>query len=542
MYTTYDSGGEANCYRCLNAIRRQPLFLTIGISQHFIPSVSICDNCRSTCSWIVRDLWQNDMRQTLEDAFSRLQDEINELRHADQHNLAATETDANNEGNSRSTNHYPYNDINNVANDVANKNVATRVLEQDSRFGVICSQVTPSMGAESLYIRPLTSDNSSLSYLGHNPKSRLNHFLQMYCSRPITKTDFLFDHVRSDAEGEEYQATLTLLCIGQKNGTEAPVFMGKVSSGWKEAEQEAAAAALDAYSEELTNICRVQGRHSRRGAPSANRARKRARLLRSLQRSSWKKTGVASSSQFRADTGSSTTPGLFGSYTATSSDNLDLVIAQKKCGSVGSDDGSDEQNHIHDLMSSMGLDTYDMELRYDEEEKPDEEDGEASSQEDMFIPMESNTQAIMETHKPWLSLCPTAVFVDLTVLHPTGMPTTNSHGSAEGTDGAALDCVIRFLSGDGAESEGVSAESFRASHIGSRGAHRDKELRCKRRQRAKKNRWLKKQEEMMIIPELSHCGTEIDNEESPFEGDCTDLVNFFASFACDSATVRTVHR
>jgi len=67
------------------------------------------------------------------------------------------------------------------------------------------------------------------------PKGQLIHFCQLYCKRPITKSDIVYNAAKY---GDVYQVTVTLNCVeGQR-------FVGETAATEKEAEKNAAYQAL----------------------------------------------------------------------------------------------------------------------------------------------------------------------------------------------------------------------------------------------------------------------------------------------------------
>lgn len=81
--------------------------------------------------------------------------------------------------------------------------------------------------------------------VGSDSKSMLNSFAQKRCQRPITKQDIVYTVTKY---GDQFQATVTLNCI------EGAQFAGEVSTGQKEAEQNAAQMALTNYGDEVAIV------------------------------------------------------------------------------------------------------------------------------------------------------------------------------------------------------------------------------------------------------------------------------------------------
>eukprot|EP00443_Scrippsiella_acuminata_P010953 CAMPEP_0115311664 /NCGR_PEP_ID=MMETSP0270-20121206/75461_1 /TAXON_ID=71861 /ORGANISM="Scrippsiella trochoidea, Strain CCMP3099" /LENGTH=86 /DNA_ID=CAMNT_0002730521 /DNA_START=37 /DNA_END=294 /DNA_ORIENTATION=- len=79
--------------------------------------------------------------------------------------------------------------------------------------------------------------------MADNPKSELINFLQRYCGRTLTKADVLWNKTGSAGS---FQCIARLVCL---NGQE---FAGEPAGTEKEAEQNAARQALEAFAAEIS--------------------------------------------------------------------------------------------------------------------------------------------------------------------------------------------------------------------------------------------------------------------------------------------------
>jgi len=76
-------------------------------------------------------------------------------------------------------------------------------------------------------------------------KTQLNQFCQKYCKKVISKADVVYESIKF---GDQYQATLTLSCLGGAS------FAGEPAPNQKQAEQNAAKIALDNYAAEIASL------------------------------------------------------------------------------------------------------------------------------------------------------------------------------------------------------------------------------------------------------------------------------------------------
>lgn len=78
-----------------------------------------------------------------------------------------------------------------------------------------------------------------------NAKTQLNTFLQRHTKKAIGKADIVYT---TQKHGDQFQTTVTLVCLGGEE------FAGDMASNQKEAEKQAAAAALEHHAQDLAEL------------------------------------------------------------------------------------------------------------------------------------------------------------------------------------------------------------------------------------------------------------------------------------------------